>query len=671
MIESQIASRGIRDECVLRAMREVARSEFVPSHLATSAHEDRALPIEEGQTISQPFIVALMAVAAELQPADRVLEVGTGSGYAAAVLSRIANHVYTVERHARLAERAQQRFDRLGYHNITVSIRDGSLGWADHAPYNAIVVAAGAPARALQPLKEQLAPGGRLIIPRGDTITGQELVRVRRSEDGRTFTEDRLGAVAFVPLIGAAAWQDADLRTDATGPAGVGNGPAGRGSTAGNPAGSIPDRIARSAEAFDHMESAPLPGLLERIGNARLVLLGEASHGTSEFYWMRSLITQRLIEEEGFDFVAVEADWPDAAEIDAYVRHHPYERPRIKPFQRFPRWMWANTDVLAFVRWLRAFNGSAQADEIKVGFHGMDLYSMYASIEAVLAYLDDVDPDVSRITRQRYACLMPWQDDPILYGRAAFDDRFIACEEDVLAMLDDLLRKRLEYTRKDGARFFDAMQNARLVANAERYYRTMYHGTVSSWNLRDQHMFDTLLLLFAQYGPDSRGIVWAHNSHLGDASATAMGARGEHNVGQLARQRYARDAYLIGFGTHTGTVAAASDWGEPMEIMRVRPSHPRSYERLAHDAGVENFLLHLRDPADSRLRNDLIEPRLERAIGVIYRPDTELQSHYFSACLPRQFDEWIWFDDTTAVTPIGSEHVEPLEGIPETYPFGI
>jgi protein-L-isoaspartate(D-aspartate) O-methyltransferase len=296
---------------------------------------------------------------------------------------------------------------------------------------------------------------------------------------------------------------------------------------------------------------------------------------------------------------------------------------------------------------------------------------MHASIEAVLAYLDDVDPDISRIARQRYACLMPWQDDPILYGRAAFDDRFIACEEDVLAMLDDLLRKRLEYTRKDGARFFDAMQNARLVANAERYYRTMYHGTVSSWNLRDQHMFDTLLLLFAQYGPDSRGIVWAHNSHLGDASATAMGARGEHNVGQLARQRYARDAYLIGFGTHTGTVAAASDWGEPMEIMRVRPSHPRSYERLAHDAGVANFLLHLRDPADSRLRNDLIEPRLERAIGVIYRPDTELQSHYFSACLPRQFDEWIWFDDTTAVTPIGSEHVEPLEGIPETYPFGI
>lgn len=661
MVESQIAARGVRDPRVLEAMREVPRREFVPAHLAASAHEDRALPIEQGQTISQPFIVALMAEVAEIGSNDKVLEVGTGSGYAAAVLSRLAAHVYTVERHEPLLRDAQARFDRLGYHNITAAVRDGSLGWPEHSPYNAIVVAAGAPPQALEPLKKQLAPGGRLVIPRGETLGGQELVRVRRSDGGETFIEEDLGAVAFVPLIGAAAWQDdsdAENESDMV-----------RASQK-TKALTIPERIGRSAEPFDTIESAQLRPLLERVGDATLVLLGEASHGTSDFYRMRARITQELIEQEGFDFVAVEADWPDATEIDAYVRHHAGERPHRKPFQRFPRWMWANTDVMEFVHWLREHNRHLAPGDM-VGFHGMDLYSMQTSIDAVLAYLDDVDPDTGRIARQRYACLMPWQDDPILYGRATLDEGFAECEKDVLAILDDLLRKRLEYVRNDGARFFDAIQNARLVANAEKYYRTMYRGSVSSWNLRDQHMFDTLLLLRAQYGPESKGIVWAHNSHLGDAAATAMGARGEHNVGQLVRDRFGDDARLIGFGTHAGTVAAASDWGEPMQIMPVQPSHSRSYERLAHDSRVPRFMLHLRTPPDPALRQQLIDPRLERAIGVIYRPDTELQSHYFSACLPRQFDEWIWFDESHAVTPIEMKHIEAMEGVPETFPFGV
>jgi erythromycin esterase-like protein len=259
----------------------------------------------------------------------------------------------------------------------------------------------------------------------------------------------------------------------------------------------------------------------------------------------------------------------------------------------------------------------------------------------------------------------------VLYGRAVLSGAFDACEEDVVAMLNDMLRKRLEYARRDGTRFADAIQNARLVTSAEKYYRTMFRGSVSSWNLRDQHMFDTLLMLLELYGPGSRGVVWAHNSHLGDASATAMGERGEHNVGQLARQRFGSGAYLIGFGTHTGTVAAASDWGEPMQVMDVRPSHPRSYEHLAHESGVKNFLLHLRQPGDRALRERLLEQRLQRAIGVIYRPETELQSHYSSASLPRQFDEWIWFDRSHAVTPIGDDHRADLEGMPETFPFGL
>jgi erythromycin esterase-like protein len=299
------------------------------------------------------------------------------------------------------------------------------------------------------------------------------------------------------------------------------------------------------------------------------------------------------------------------------------------------------------------------------------MYSMHASADAVLKYLDEVDPDAANVARQRYECLMPWQNDPVLYGRAVLSGRFEACEEEVVAMLNDLLRKRIEYVRSDGARFADAIQNARLVASAEKYYRVMYRGAVASWNLRDQHMFDTVSMLLDLYGPESKGIVWAHNSHLGDASATAMGDRGEHNVGQLARSRYGSAAHLIGFGTHSGTVAAASDWDEPMQVMDVQRSHPRSYERLAHDSDVSNFLLHLRSPRDPDVRRRLMDRRLERAIGVIYRPETELQSHYFEAALPRQFDEWIWFDRTTAVTPISEAHRPAMEGLPETFPFGL
>jgi erythromycin esterase-like protein len=243
------------------------------------------------------------------------------------------------------------------------------------------------------------------------------------------------------------------------------------------------------------------------------------------------------------------------------------------------------------------------------------------------------------------------------------------CETAVVTMLRELLEKKLEYTHLDGESFLDAAQNARLVTAAEQYYRVMYYGSRESWNLRDQHMFDTLEQLLAARGPEARAVVWAHNSHIGNAAATDMGVvRGQHNIGQLCRERFLDEAVLIGFGTDRGTVAAASDWNGPMEIKRVRPSHRDSYERLCRDSGEPRFMLDLRPDHHKDLRYELLDPRLERAIGVIYRPETELASHYFDASLPQQFDAYLWFDETRAVTPLPAE---AREDVPETYPFGL
>jgi erythromycin esterase-like protein len=393
---------------------------------------------------------------------------------------------------------------------------------------------------------------------------------------------------------------------------------------------------------------------------------GEASHGSSEFYRMREKISRELIVKKGFRFVAIEGDWPDAARIDHYVRHREYAPSEWTAFARFPAWMWRNNDVRAFVVWLRSHNVSLKPND-RVAFHGLDLYSLYDSIRFVLEYLDEVDPASAKVARERYGCLTPWQSDPATYGRAALNEKYPICEDDVVSALKDLLGKRRAYADQDGERFLDAVQNARLVANAERYYRIMYYGSRASWNLRDGHMFETLKSLLAHHGPHSKGIVWAHNSHIGDASATEMSARGETNIGQLCRQEFGNACYAIGFGTDHGTVAAATDWGGPLEIKTVRPAMKNSYEKLCHDTGVPRFMLPLRDRASAHARG-LLEPRLERAIGVIYRPESELASHYFEATLPRQFDEYIWFDQTTAVTPIKTAE---LEGQPDTYPFGV
>ncbi len=651
MVEHQLAARGLSDQLVLDAVASVPREEFIPTDLVEFAYRDSPLPIAASQTISQPYIVALMTAALELKSGDRVLEVGTGSGYAAAVLAEIADDVYTIERHKILADTARGRLENLGYKNIQVLYGDGTLGWPQHAPFDGIIVAAGGPEVPAN-LKQQLAIGGRLVIPVGTTLQTQKLIRVRRISE-HEFEEDDLGGVRFVPLIGAAGWEDegaakpTDEKVELT----------------------LPELIYQSSEHFARIDRVKLDNLLERIGDSRVVLLGEASHGTAEFYEMRARITQELIEKKGFTIIAAEADWPDAAHLDHYI-HGTEPDPLLesKPFSRFPTWMWANHSVLEFSHWLKVHNEKISSPDKQVGFYGLDLYSLFSSIEAVLSYLEKVDPETAEVARVRYGCLMPWASDPGMYGRVTLTKQYRECEQEVVAALQDLLRKRMEYSMADGEQFFNAEQNARLVTNAERYYRTMYYAENNSWNQRDQHMFDTLQSVLAFRGPQSKAVIWAHNSHIGDARATQMSARGELNIGQLARQAYGDKAYNIGFGTDHGTVAAASEWGGPMEIKQVQPSHMDSYERVCHEVATDNFLLPLRKPLKEITRKKLLEERLERAIGVIYRPETELQSHYFYASLPNQFDEYIWFDETRAVDALSKE---TMKGMPDTFPFGL
>jgi erythromycin esterase-like protein len=420
--------------------------------------------------------------------------------------------------------------------------------------------------------------------------------------------------------------------------------------------------------------------LIRLIDDARFVLLGEASHGTREFYRERAQITKRLIKEKGFTAVAVEADWPDAYRVNRYVRGVGQDAESVEAlegFKRFPTWMWRNADVLDFVGWLRAHNDSLPAGAPKVGFYGLDLYSLHSSMEAVLGYLDKIDPEAARRARHRYSCFDHFGEDTQTYGYATGFGLTETCENEVVSQLVELRRRAADYASRDGRvaedEYFFIEQNARLVKNAEEYYRSMFRGRVSSWNLRDRHMAETLDALVAHLARQSGGtpkvVVWEHNSHLGDARATQMGEAGEWNVGQLVREGHGSSAVLVGFTTYTGTVTASSDWDAPAERKRVRPALADSYEALFHEVGYPRFLLNLRE--SGRAAVGLREPRLERAIGVIYRPDTERQSHYFYARLPAQFDAVLHFDETRAVEPLERTARWQTGEVPETYPSGM
>ncbi|MGA1191921.1 MAG: protein-L-isoaspartate(D-aspartate) O-methyltransferase [Bdellovibrionota bacterium] len=650
MVEKQIIARGIHSSSVISAMQTVPREEFLPDESRNAAYRDQPVPIGHGQTISQPYMVAYMLELLDLKPTDTVLEIGVGSGYASAVLSRIVMQVYGIEWHAELAERAARHMKQLRYGNVVIETGDGSRGWPEHAPYNAILVSA-AGWTVPEELREQLNVGGKLIIPVGEKCDTQKLLLVERIGETE-FHQKEYGSVRFVPLVGRGGW-DSGLAPY------VKNGTA------------VSKLLREEAISFSDIHECDLSGLLDRIQDSRVVLIGEATHGTSEFYAMRARITQALIEQKGFSIVAIEGDWPDAFHINSFLHgRKPIEREGFIPFHRFPLWMWRNLETAHFLSWLREYNALRRDEEKRVHFAGLDIYSLYCSMEAVLTTLEQINPDVACTVREEYGCLSPWKGDPGSYGRAVLSGAHEDCEQEVLSVLRELLHRRMDMCigENGNSDLMNVIQNARVVVNAEEYYRTMYYSSTSSWNLRDQHMFDTLLQLLDMHGSESRAVVWAHNSHIGDASATEMSRRGELNIGQLCREHFLEEAYNIGFGLNGGVVAAASRWGGTMERKRVRPALEHSYEGLCHRSQVPAFFLPLRCPAREEVRHELLEPRLERAIGVIYRPESERISHYFQATLPKQFDEYIWFDTTKSVVPLPP--IVPY-GPPDTFPFGI
>jgi erythromycin esterase-like protein len=436
------------------------------------------------------------------------------------------------------------------------------------------------------------------------------------------------------------------------------------------------NKIREGAIAMDGPEDVP-DELVEMAADASFVLIGEASHGTHEFYKCRAEITKRLIAEKGFSAVAVEADFPDAYRVNRFARgigNDTTAEESLRDFRRFPLWMWRNADVLEFVEWLHGHNDALDLDR-RVGFYGIDLYSLHASMQAVLTYLERTDPEAAKRARYRYSCFEAFGEDPQHYGYAASFNLESSCEDEVVKQLFDLQRRASDYMNRDGIiardEYFFAEQNARLVKNAERYYREMFRGRVSSWNLRDRHMTEALMALSRQLeelGQPPKIVVWAHNSHLGDARATDMSDQGEWNVGQLVRENFPHGTVNIGFTTFNGTVTAATNWDDEPKLKKVRDAHPNSYERAFHDSGASCFFLDLSVPA---IKKALSNPMLERAIGVIYRPETERVSHYFHADLPKQFDAVIHFDRTRAVRPLDPVSSWTQEDVPETYPEGL
>jgi protein-L-isoaspartate(D-aspartate) O-methyltransferase len=425
-----------------------------------------------------------------------------------------------------------------------------------------------------------------------------------------------------------------------------------------NPGNQILTAISDHVQPFASIESADLDRLLDRIGDARLVLLGESTHGTQEFYRMRARISKALIEDKGFDVIALEADWPDATSIERYVQSDP--RPplfRQKPFSSFQSWMWRNQPFIDFSKWLKSTN-QKRTESDRVHVYGLDLYNMQGSMRLVLNYLRSIDADAADFAWRHYNCLLPVAAEPGRYGHYANTGRHPVCQREAGIVYQLLVDKADQWQALDQDRYFHALTNALLVVNDEYFFRRKYSSDADAdrdaWNYREQNMLDNIKRILDHHGPDTKIIVWAHNTHIGDSAATVMADDDRHSLGKRVRQAFPGQSYLVGFGTHTGTVTASPDWNQPSQTMRVPASHERSVGHLLHRAGPDNFMLPLRDIDHEQLDAYLNEKRGQRAIGVSYDPQNEVEKHYLNVRLAQQFDEFIWFDTSTALvqTPL-------------------
>ncbi len=412
-----------------------------------------------------------------------------------------------------------------------------------------------------------------------------------------------------------------------------------------------------------------LAPLYNRIGDARIVMLGEASHGTNEYYTWRAQITKKLIEEKGFNLIAVEGDWPDCYRLNRYIKNYHGSGSNafdvLKQFNRWPTWMWANWEMVALAEWLQQHNKDLPLHK-KTGFYGLDVYSLWESMESIMQYLKKTDPGALEIAEEAYQCFEPYRrEEGSSYARAS---QFVPelCQDEVVHLLREI-QNRLPLYNSDPENVFSAEQNALVMVNAEKYYRSMVKGGPHSWNVRDKHMADTLERLLKFHGEDSKIIVWEHNTHIGDARATDMTDEGMYNIGELARlQHNDRGVVLVGFGSYKGTVMAGNHWGANMQRMKMPPAIKDSWEYLLHKAGAQDKLLLM----DDFMNDTFMESHIgHRAIGVVYNPEYEKYGNYVPSILPFRYDAFIYIDETNALNPL---HIQP-DGhqVPETYPFGV
>lgn len=629
-ITHQLQDKGITNPLLIDAFQDLPEAFFLLNEFHPYTYQEMDMEHKLETIEPRIIVIAKMLEQLKIKEGEKILVIGVDSVYILAALSKIYKEVYMIETYEKYFEWAKKVLKNIGIKNVFIKMDDQKLGWQDKGPFDTILIASEFE-EVPNNLKEQLKIGGKLLIPLGPDWVHALFEIIQRTSE-TDYKVEKLRENFFIPNpkiipeIGLKDFPEKD----------------------------IVDHIKAKAIAFKSIEAYPIDQLLDRISDAQVVLLGEASHGTSEFYLMRQEITKALIEKKGFNIVSAEADWSDAEQINHYVRHKQTHWDWM-PFARFPQWMWKNKEVLDFVEWLKTYN--SQHDN-SIGFYGLDLYGLENSIHLVIDYLKKVDEELASLAKTRYACMTPYMSDPALYGKMVLNKQLISCEVEILKMLVDLLKNKTKLNHSP--EYFYTYQNANVVVDAEHYYKAMYYGSAESWNLRDFHMFHTLKSLLSYFGSDAKAVVWAHNSHIGNALATEMYSRGEINIGHLCKEHFGDKSYHIGFGTHTGTVAAAHNWGAKMEVMQVNGSLSNSYENLCNKTQIDSFTLPLREKdSGEKLRKLLNTPKLERAIGVMYRPETERMSHYFHAVLPSQFDEYIWFNTTQAVTPITTINVIP------------